>query len=77
MRDAAIAPRVDAKETFLTLAEVAERLQVNENTARRLFVDEPGVLVICFPRKGKRVYRTLRIPHSVYVRVLTRFTNVA
>ena len=63
-------------EILLTLSEVAERLKVNEDTVRRLFVNEPGVVVICFPRKGKRVYRTLRIPDSVFRRVLTRLTKV-
>jgi hypothetical protein len=68
---------VDINETFLTVAEVAERLKVNEETARRLFLNEPGVIVICWPRKGVRVYRTLRIPESVYARVVMRFTKVA
>ena len=49
----------------------------NEQTVRRLFLNEPGVIVICYPRKGVRVYRTLRIPESVYARVVTRFTKVA
>ena len=68
---------VDINETCLTVAEVAERLKVNEETVRRLFLNEPGVIVICLPRKGVRVYRTLRIPESVYARVVTRFTKVA
>lgn len=34
---------VDINETYLTIAEVAERLKVNEETARRLFLNEPGV----------------------------------
>jgi hypothetical protein len=50
---------------------------VNDDTVRRLFANEPGVLVICFPRRGHRVYRTLRIPESVFARVLTRLTQVA
>ena len=54
--------QADIGETFLTLLAVAERLKVNEDTVRRLFLSEPGVLVICFPRKGKRVYSTVRIP---------------
>jgi transcriptional regulator GlxA family with amidase domain len=53
-------------QQFLTIVEVAERLKVNEDTVRRLFLNEPGVIVICFPRKGQRVYRTLRIPESVF-----------
>ena len=69
--------RVDINENCLTVADVAERLKVNEETVRRLFVNEPGVIVICCPRKGIRVYRTLRIPESVYLRVVTRFTKVA
>jgi excisionase family DNA binding protein len=67
----------NAVETCLTVAEVAERLKVNEDTVRRLFSNEPGVIVFCFPRKGRRLYRTLRIPESVFRRVLLRFTKVA
>lgn len=63
-------------DVYLTVTEVAERLKVNEETVRRLFFSEPGVLIICFPRKGRRIYRTLRIPESVFRRVLTRFTRV-
>jgi hypothetical protein len=66
-----------AADTFLTLAEVAERLKINEDTVRRLFLNEPGVVVICFPRKGKRVYRTVRIPEAVFRRVITRLSKVA
>ena len=69
--------QANISETCLTVAEVAERLKVNEETARRLFLTESGVIVICYPRKGVRVYRTLRIPESVYARVVTRFTKVA
>ncbi len=60
----------------LTVAEVAERLKVKPDTVRRLFMNEPGVIVISFPRKGRRVYRTLRIPVRVHQRVVTRFTHV-
>jgi hypothetical protein len=63
-------------EQFLTVAEIADRLKLKPDTIRRLFSSEPGVVVICRPRKGKRVYRTIRIPVSVYDRVLTRFTHV-
>ncbi len=73
----AIQAKASIDERFLTVLEVAERLKVNDETVRRLFLDEPGVLVICFPRRGRRVYRTLRIPESVFQRVLTRLTKVA
>jgi hypothetical protein len=62
-------------EKCLTVSEVAERLKINEDTARRIFINEPGVIVICRPRKGRRQYRTLRIPDHVFRRVLTRFTR--
>jgi hypothetical protein len=52
------------------VADVAERLNVNHDTVRRLFLHESGVIVICCPRKGTRVYRTLRIPEHVYQRVV-------
>jgi len=62
-------------EHIFTVAEIAEKLQVKGDTVRRLFLDEPGVIVISFPRKGKRAYRTVRIPHAVLCRVLTRLTT--
>ena len=64
-------------KVFLTVAEVAERLKLDSETVRRLFLSEPGEVVICFPRKGRRVYRTLRIPERVFQRVLMRFTTAA
>ena len=67
---------IDIDEPVLTPEEVAERLRVDGKTVRRLFLNEP-VIVICFPRKGKRVYRTLRIPQSVFQRVVTRLAKVA
>jgi len=59
----------------LTVAEGADRLRINEETVRRIFINEPGVIVIYRPRKGRRQYRTLRIPDHVFRRVLTRFTR--
>jgi hypothetical protein len=67
---------VSADEQFLTVAEIAERLKLKPDTIRRLFLTEPGVIVISTPKKGRRVYRTLRIPISVYRRVLTRLAHV-
>ena len=68
---------IDADDVFLTVADVAERLKLNDETVRRLFVNGPGVVVICFPKRERRVYRTLRIPEKVFQRVLTRFTTAA
>jgi hypothetical protein len=67
---------VHVDDHCLTVGEVAERLKVKPDTVRRLFMNEPGVIVIWFPSKGKRAYRTLRIPVGVYQRVVTRFTRV-
>jgi hypothetical protein len=62
-------------QTVFTVAEVAELLKVNTETIRRLFLNEPGVILISFPRKGKRVYRTVRIPEDVLRRVITRVSR--
>jgi len=64
-------------ERIFTVADVASRLQVKTDTVRRLFLREPGVIVICFPQKGRRVYRTVRIPESVLLRVMARLTREA
>lgn len=70
-------PPLQPNEEILTAAEIAERLKLNKETVRRIFLNEPGVIVICSPRKGRRVYRTLRIPEHVFQRVLTRLMRVA
>lgn len=70
-------PILQRDEECLTVSEVAERLKVNEETVRRLFISEPGVIMIYRPRKGRRQYRTLRIPEHVFYRVLSRFTRSA
>jgi hypothetical protein len=67
--------QAETADAFLTVRDVSERLKVNEETVRRLFLDEPGVVIICFPRRGRRVYRTLRIPEAVFRRVLTRLAR--
>jgi hypothetical protein len=66
--------QTQGSEVYLTVAEVAERLKINEETVRRSFLNEP-VVILCFPRKRRRTYRTLRIPDPVSRRVLTRFTQ--
>ena len=53
--------------------EVAELWQFDVETIRRLFQDEPGVMVLQSPvKKGKRPYKTIRIPQSVLERVHKR-----
>jgi|SoiMethySBSTD1v2_1073268.scaffolds.fasta_scaffold34701_8 hypothetical protein len=67
--------QIQVDEQCLTVSDVAERLKLNADTVRRLFRGEPGVIVISCPREGRRAYRTLRIPLSVYGRVVTRMTQ--
>ena len=66
---------LESTDVFLTVADVAGRLKVNEETVRRLFLNEPGVVVLCFPKRGRRVYRTLRIPETVFRRVIVGFAR--
>ena len=53
--------------------EVAELWQFDVETIRRLFQHEPGVVVLQSPvKKGRRPYKTIRIPQSVLERVHKR-----
>jgi hypothetical protein len=65
-------------ERHYSVAELAERWNLSADTIRKLFEDEPGVLVLgeSFTRRGKRRYTTLRIPESVAARVHRRLSKV-
>lgn len=65
---------VQATETNYTAMQVAEMLQMNPTTIRRMFKNEEGVLLMGRSKghRGKRPYLTLRIPASVLERVLRR-----
>ena len=64
-------PETASMEKHFSVAQVAERWGLSEDSVRRLFEKEPGVLVIepARSRFGRRRYRTLRIPESVVERV--------
>ena len=63
---------------ILTPAEIAKANKFDPETVRRLFRDEPGVIKLGHPRKGrKKPYFTLRIPRQVYDRVMSRMTVTA
>ena len=66
-------------EQVFTIPEVADRLKISRKTASEIFDSEPGVICIGnkITTKGLRKYRTLRIPASVFNRVVTRLTNRA
>lgn len=66
---------IDEAERHLTVAQIAKIRNLSSDTVRRLFTNEPGVIVIGKPKARKRVYRVLRIPESVERRVFARLTN--
>lgn len=62
---------MDSLPKFFTPQDVAESLKLSEETVRTIFQDMPGVVKISKPRlKGKREYKTLRIPEAVFERFL-------
>jgi hypothetical protein len=65
-------------ERHFTAKEVAEAWNLSQDTIYRLFVNEPGVLLLVSERKKyRRTRRTLRIPESVKNRVYRRLQSVA
>jgi AraC-like DNA-binding protein len=69
-------------EEYLTVADIAQKLKLSEDSVRRLFADEEGVLRIgngtrLVGRKYRRHYFTLRIPMSVFLRVQDRLSSGA
>lgn len=68
-----------AIEKHYTVSQIAEAWGINDDTVRRLFADEPGVLRFSFPRtlqRKKAPYITLRIPASVLDRVYQKRSSV-
>jgi hypothetical protein len=60
-------------ERHYASSEVAVLWNLNVETIRRIFQDEPGVVVLQGPiKRGKRPYKTIRIPQSVLERVHKR-----
>lgn len=64
------------RERHYTPSELGEMWNLSADTTRRMFENEPGVLVFVNPqRSSDRRFRTLRIPESVALRVYTRLSN--
>jgi hypothetical protein len=63
-------------ERHYSPAELAELWNLSVDTLRRLFVNEPGVLQISSPRRGRRNYATMRIPETVAERVHRKLSSV-
>ena len=60
-------------ERHYTVAEVAAMWNLSKDAIRRLFQNEPGVLVLANRTRGsKRRYVTLRVPEFVIERVHRR-----
>jgi hypothetical protein len=58
-------------DEYLTVSEVALVLDVSEDTVRRMFGNEPGVINLGRGQEGgTRQYRILRIPRRVLNRVI-------
>ena len=66
-------------ERHFSVKDISGVWNLSPVAVRRLFINEPGVLVLGGrqPDRRKRVYRTLRIPESVASRVLARLSNRA
>jgi hypothetical protein len=65
-------------EKHYSVEEIAGLWSLSRDTIRKIFLEEPGVLVHTRPgSKYRRSYRTLRIPRSVMVRVYGRMTSRA
>lgn len=62
-------------ERHLTVAELASQWNVSHDTIRRLFLTEPGVIIIHRPRRRARTYKTIRIPESIAQLVYVRLVN--
>jgi hypothetical protein len=60
--------------TPYTVAEVAGLTGLSRQTVIRLFERERGVLIVEEKKKGKRQYRSLRIPRPVFRRVVSKWT---
>ena len=62
------------KQTY-TVKEVAALTGFSRQMVTGLFENERGVIVLARPAKlNKRGYRSIRIPHAVYERVIGRLT---
>jgi hypothetical protein len=64
---------LSALERHFSVRQVAELWSWSDDTVRRRFRHEPGVLAISYQeRRGKRPYAKLSIPESVLIRVHER-----
>jgi predicted transcriptional regulator len=69
---------VPAMEKHYTVAEISKLWFFSENTIRRLFTKEPGVIKIARQEtRFKRGYTSLRIPERIAQRVHRRLQGIS
>ena len=69
---------VPTMERHFTVAELSKRWFFSENTIRRLFSQEPGVVRIARPQtRSKRGYTSMRIPERIAERVHRRLQGLS
>jgi hypothetical protein len=60
-------------DTLFTVHQVASAMRLSEHEIRRMFENEPGVVLVTDARRrGSRLYRTLGIPLRAWGRVVRR-----
>lgn len=65
---------IQIKKAF-SILEIARMLGFDRDTITKLFENEPGVIILNRPTTmNKRRYRTMRVPHHVYERVIRRMS---
>ena len=70
-------PNLHDAERWYTPKEVAFLWNMSAESVRRLFLNEPGTVIVRIQRTGRRRYRTMRIPQDVLERVRRRMTVAA
>lgn len=60
-------------ESHFRVSELADQWHVSDDTIRRVFRNEEGVIKLVQQKKGKRRWIMLLIPKSVAERVYRRF----
>jgi len=59
-----------------TVKELGYLWNMSDESVRRLFEEESGVLIFKIQSTGRRTYRNIRIPGKVALRVQNRMTVV-
>ncbi len=63
---------LDFKQCHYTVTEISEMWGLSADATRKLFENEPGVLVLAGGGHKRTSYKTLRIPERVVERVYRR-----